>query len=108
MQKFGSGSKMNFLGLRSNQTAASSEQQPAQEIQVEASPASKLATSLDGLIAEDPFHETMSTGTQNGNSENGSFDGSSMNVNSHIDGNHLDVTEDEGWIAIPYGIRSPL
>lgn len=97
---------MNFLGLRSNQTAAS-EQQPAQEIQVEASPASKLGTSLEGLMAEDPFPETMSTETQNGNGENGSFDGSSMNINSHVDGNHLDVNEDEGWIAIPYGIPLP-
>ncbi|KAI5679085.1 hypothetical protein M9H77_10035 [Catharanthus roseus] len=91
---------MNFLGLRSNQTAAS-EQPPAQEIPVETNHDSKLATTLEGLIAEDPFPETTSE-ARNGDSENGTFMGSGVKDNSPIDGNHLDVTDDEGWIAIPY------
>lgn len=93
---------MNFLGLRSNQTAAS-EQPPAQEIPVETNHDSKLATTLEGLIAEDPFPETTSE-ARNGDSENGTFMGSGVKDNSPIDGNHLDVTDDEGWIAIPYSM----
>ncbi|XP_027097313.1 uncharacterized protein [Coffea arabica] len=98
---------MNFLGLRSNQTAASSEQSYAQEIQGDAHQRVKLATTLEGLIAEDPFPENMVAESRNGDSEvygteNGSFDHTSAKSNSHVEGTHVDVSEDEGWIAIPY------
>ncbi|KAL3501328.1 hypothetical protein ACH5RR_035777 [Cinchona calisaya] len=97
---------MNFLGLRSNQTAAS-EQPFAQEIHGDLNQAVKLATTLEGLIAEDPFPENMLDEIQNGDSEdylneNGSFDHSGGKSNSNVEGRHVDVAEDEGWITIPY------
>ncbi|KAL3511169.1 hypothetical protein ACH5RR_030570 [Cinchona calisaya] len=95
---------MNFLGPRSNQTAASSvEQSYAQEIQGEVNQQGpQLATILEGLIAEDSFPDNMLAETQNGDSENGNFDRSAAKGNSHVEGRHVDVAEDEGWIAIPY------
>ncbi|CAN4124388.1 unnamed protein product [Withania somnifera] len=48
---------MNFLMLRSNQTAAS-QHSPAREVQSETNHASKPSTTLEGLIAEEPFTES--------------------------------------------------
>ncbi|CAI9092730.1 OLC1v1028053C3 [Oldenlandia corymbosa var. corymbosa] len=97
---------MNFLGLRSNQTAASAPAS-APEIQKEVTHPLKRTATLEGLIAEDPFPDTMLAGSRNGetegyNYENGSFEHSNGKSDSHIEGGHIDVAEGEGWIAIPY------
>lgn len=89
---------MNFLLMRSNQTATA-EQPPAQKIQAETSYAAKLTSTLGGLFAEDPLLPRKSfdhdgEGDGHGN-ENGVIAGLIGK------GNHIEVAEGEGWIAIP-------
>ncbi|KAL8104762.1 uncharacterized protein LOC141677150 isoform X2 [Apium graveolens] len=90
---------MNFLNLRSLSQTASSEQQnqkSEQEIQT------KPSTTLEGLIDEDPFPPTPSSNNA-GRDMNSKF-GASFSATSNVSGleNHVDVTEDQGWITIPY------
>ncbi|CAK9172207.1 unnamed protein product [Ilex paraguariensis] len=97
---------MNFLMLRSSQTAAA-EQPSVQEFQAEANYVSKPTTTLEGLIAEDPLlqgtvieeHDRESEAYGN---ENGGLAGSNGKNTPHIVDNHKDVTEHEGFITIPY------
>ncbi|XP_031122578.1 uncharacterized protein LOC116025486 [Ipomoea triloba] len=90
---------MNFLMMRSNQTAAP-EPPPAQEIQAENNNVPKLSTSLDALIAEDPFqHPTSSENCSVEGYNHGNENGGAAGVN--VKCNHVEVTEDEGWIVIP-------
>lgn len=94
---------MNFLLLRSNQTAAPEPPPPAQEIQAEENYVPKLSTSLDGLAAEDPFQHA--TSAENGAVEgynHGNENGGAAGANGKC--NHVEVTEDEGWIVIPKSI----
>lgn len=109
--KLQSESKMNFLMLRSNQTAAS-EQPSAQEFQGQANLATKPATTLEGLIAEDLFPVTPSSDSDRERSGrfgrgNAGVVGSNANNNSSSSENHADVTEDQGWITIPYSNSLP-
>ncbi|KAI3452807.1 hypothetical protein Pfo_009470 [Paulownia fortunei] len=95
---------MNFLMLRSNNQTATQEQQPVNETQVDY--ASKRGTTLEGLISEDTFPErtysaSPNPGTDDYGNENDSVAGSSGKSNSQAD-SHMDVTEDDGWIIIPY------
>lgn len=66
----------------------------------------QTATTLEGLIAEDPFPES-STNDDGGAANNGggilneSGPASSENNCGPV-GGHSDVAEDEGWITIPY------
>ncbi|KAI3467400.1 hypothetical protein Pfo_024063 [Paulownia fortunei] len=93
---------MNFLMLRSN----NQELQSVKETQVEANYVSKAAATLEGLIAEDPFPESTPSETCNSESdelgdENGRTAVTSEKNNVQVD-SHIDVTEDDGLIIIPY------
>lgn len=97
---------MNFLMLRSN----NQELQSVKETQVEANYVTKAATTLEGLIAEDPFPESKSSETCNAErDEFGDEDGrtavSSGKDSFQVD-SHIDVTEDNGLIIIPYSMIS--
>ncbi|KAK3022919.1 hypothetical protein RJ639_046463 [Escallonia herrerae] len=107
--KIAVGGTMNFLMLRSNQTAA-----PEQQAGVGfGNDVSKSAATLEGLIAQEPFPESSSADNHDRESdgfrsENRSAGGSSVMDNSPSVENHIDVSEDEGWIAIPYSTPLPL
>uniref|UniRef100_A0A5B7B8W0 Uncharacterized protein n=1 Tax=Davidia involucrata TaxID=16924 RepID=A0A5B7B8W0_DAVIN len=96
---------MNFL-MRSTQTAVP-EQPPVQDYQTDGNYMSKHATTLEGLIAEDPFPQNSTSEDHDGETdgaggENGGvLDPSSKNDSSIVE-NHIDVTEDKGFITIPY------
>lgn len=95
---------MNFL-LRSNQTAVP-ELPPVQEFQAEAKHMSKPASTLEGLIAEDPFPVNTSASDPDGRndgvgSENSSFGGLNQKNETPMMENHIDVSEEEGWVTIP-------
>ena len=71
-------------------------------------PISKPVTTLEGLIAEDPYPNHPTNDDIEKDNE-GSVDASAVAANSglknHVSiGNHFDVTEDEGWIMIPCGM----
>lgn len=90
---------MNFL-MRSNQTAAS-EHSPAREVQSETNHAAKPSTTLEGLIAEEPFTESEKyVGDEFGNVDENLAD-SNEKTNSQFVAKHIDVKDDEGWITIP-------
>ncbi|KAF5193796.1 heat-inducible transcription repressor [Thalictrum thalictroides] len=89
---------MNFL-MRSTQPAVP-DQPTIHDLFTESRSNSKAPTTLEGLIAEDPFPQP-----QDGAKDNGvrvlscGIEGSSA---KNRVGNHSDVTEHEGWITIPY------
>ncbi|XP_068643350.1 uncharacterized protein [Aristolochia californica] len=96
---------MNFL-LRSAPPVVP-DQPPAQEVATDVTSVSKpYGNTLEGLIADDPF--TTSSKTEGGDlkkdpSEAPTDDPSTpMAKNSVPIKHHSDVTEDEGWITIPY------
>ncbi|KAJ4968697.1 hypothetical protein NE237_015398 [Protea cynaroides] len=95
---------MNFL-LRTAQPSVP-DQPAVQEIPTLPHPLPKTATTLEGLIAEDSDPPPPSN--EDGD-ESGGFSGESNGLSSRstknrfpIVENHSDVTEDEGWITIPY------
>lgn len=92
---------MNFLNLRSNSQTASSEQQKQKSDQENQT---KPSTTLEGLIDEDPFPPTPSSNNA-GRDLNSKF-GAAFSTTSNVSGleNHVDVTEDQGWITIPYSM----
>lgn len=95
---------MNFLMLRSNQTAAS-EHSPAREVQSVPNHAAKPSTTLEGLIAEEPYTESEKRdgeGDEFGNEDEDIAD-TNEKTDSQFVANHIDVKEDEGWITIPKG-----
>ncbi|XP_072988612.1 uncharacterized protein [Typha latifolia] len=94
---------MNFL-LRSGQPVV-----PELPTIPEAGPhkgvTQKPATTLEGLISEDPYPSSASG--EDGDNESNRVRGAgaavvSTSENQVSGGNHTDVTEDEGWITIPY------
>ncbi|VFQ95229.1 unnamed protein product [Cuscuta campestris] len=90
---------MNFLLMRSNQNA-SPESSPARETQADKNSVSKPSSSLEGLIAEDSFQQdTYSGDCDVGDYEHGNENGGAVGISGM--GCHIEVTEDEGWIAIP-------
>lgn len=101
---------MNFLGLRSQSTAAQvSQALPPQALPPQAQAeliSRKPTTTFEDLVAEDPFplaslvenFDGRSEGTGN---ENGAFGGSSTNNGAPVVDKHIDVSEEEGWITIP-------
>ncbi|KAK6927365.1 hypothetical protein RJ641_005956, partial [Dillenia turbinata] len=94
------GGKMNFL-LRSSQTAASESPSP-HEHPVEEPHRSKLVTTLEGLIAEDPYQQypTTEDGVRYSDQIVGGGDSVVARRNSSLIKSHSDVTQDEGWIII--------
>lgn len=90
---------MNFLLMRSNQTATA-EQPPAQKIQAETSYAAKPSSTLGGLFAEDPLLQTKSFENHDGEGD-GHGNENGVIAGSIGKGNHIEVADGEGWIAIP-------
>ncbi|XP_026421677.1 uncharacterized protein LOC113317754 isoform X1 [Papaver somniferum] len=93
---------MNFL-LRTAQTA--SPEQPGVQRHLESHSVAKTTTTLEGLIAEDPFPQIEDGDKYSdliGGGGRSSYPGSSVNNQVLTTDNHEDVTEDEGWISIPY------
>lgn len=70
-------------------------------------PISKQTSTLEGLIAEDPF-QSPSTGDDADTDSDVITDvGSSTPApTSKNQGNHTDVLEDDGWITIPYSMST--
>ncbi|KAL7586860.1 hypothetical protein Lser_V15G37643 [Lactuca serriola] len=101
---------MNFLGLRSQQTAAQvSQPLPPQPLppqaQVETSN-KKPTTTLEDLVAEDPFpfvslSDKFDGRSEGSESENGAFGGLNTKNGAPVVDKHIDVCEKEGWITIP-------
>ena len=102
---------MNFL-LRSTHHVAADlptvpEYEPHEDGQ---NPMLKRATTLEGLIAEDPF--PIASGEEDGGGRDsdaigdasGAPAGSNPEKQLPMANNHSDVAEDEGWITIPKGI----
>ncbi|XP_042517783.1 uncharacterized protein LOC122091735 [Macadamia integrifolia] len=96
---------MNFL-LRTAQPSVP-EQPAVQHPPTVSHSASKAATTLEGLIAEDPY--PTSTSNEDGDVEDNGISGESGGLSSRrtknrfpIVENHSDVSENEGWITIPY------
>ncbi|TYI46048.1 hypothetical protein E1A91_D13G078900v1 [Gossypium mustelinum] len=94
---------MNFLLLRSNQQAVP-EPPPVQEEVAESTYVSSSATSLEGLIGEDPFPEypTVENHDAETNGHLGDNAGVGSGKKSSVPENHIDVCEEDGWITIPY------
>lgn len=102
---------MNFL-LRSTHHVAA-EQPSLQEAPAETPQTSKPAVTLEGLIAEDPYPqfstvEERDEETDGIVAENGSIAGAEAKNESSVVAKHSDVSEEEGWITIPYSMASPL
>ncbi|KAF8401958.1 hypothetical protein HHK36_012909 [Tetracentron sinense] len=98
------GGAMNFL-LRTAQPVVP-DQPAVHESSTDANSMAKRVTTLEGLIAEDPYPQ-YSTG-EDGDRESDGVGGGSGSVavpsaenDSPILEKHSDVTEDEGWITIP-------
>ncbi|VFQ66714.1 unnamed protein product [Cuscuta campestris] len=91
---------MNFLLMRSNQAAAPAELPPAQKIQTDAGYAPKPGSTLGALFAEDPLLPTKSFEGHDGESD-GHGNGGGFFAASVGKGSHIEVSESEGWIAIP-------
>ncbi|XWS34040.1 hypothetical protein CRYUN_Cryun21dG0005300 [Craigia yunnanensis] len=94
---------MNFLLLRSNQQGTP-EPPPVPEEVAESTYVSKSVTTLEGLIAEDPFPEYPTV--ENHDRETNGFLGENAGLASDkyasVPDNHTDVSEEDGWITIPY------
>ena len=92
---------MNFL-MRPSHTAHVDER-PVHEISKGAQHSTKPSSTLEGLIAEESF---SNYGVDEVGGENGSVAGLSPKRDSLVQENLSDVTEEEGWITIPYSIPS--
>ena len=70
----------------------------------------KSATTLEGLIAEDPFPKSSGEEDGGGGDSDATGDASAAPADLNLEkqlpmaNNHSDVAEDEGWITIPQGI----
>lgn len=99
---------MNFL-LRSTTTqhVAAEQVSVQQESPADTSFLPKPASTLEGLIAEDPFPLYSSSDDRDGESDgvgaevSGIASSGGKNDTSVVE-NHTDVSEEEGWITIPY------
>ncbi|KAK1425933.1 hypothetical protein QVD17_21298 [Tagetes erecta] len=93
---------MNFLGLRSQSTAALPPQALPPQVQAEPNNR-KPTTTLEDLVAEDPFPLASLVESFDGGivSENGTFGGISAKNGAPVVDKHIDVCKEEGWITIP-------
>ncbi|KAL6659303.1 hypothetical protein ACP70R_003343 [Stipagrostis hirtigluma subsp. patula] len=90
---------MNFLYRTTQPAAPELPRVPEQDHPRDGSP--KPATTLEGLIAEDPYHPSASA--EDGAAHSGAGDSASLDSRSAVPpGKHADVAEDQGWITIPY------
>ena len=94
---------MNFLLLRSNQQGTP-EPPPVPEEVAESTYVSKSVTTLEGLIAEDPFPEYPTVENHDGETDGflGENAGLASDKYASVPDNHTDVSEEDGWITIPY------
>ena len=102
---------MNFL-MRSTQTAAA-EQASVHESTPEKHYIPKPTASLEALIAEDPYPLYSTVEGDDGEvdgfgGENASIAVPDAKKDSSIVAKHSDVSEEEGWITIPYSMPLPL
>ncbi|PON67495.1 heat-inducible transcription repressor [Parasponia andersonii] len=96
---------MNFL-MRSTQTAVP-EQAPVRESTAEIHHIPKPTASLEALIAEDPYPRYSLIEDHDGEADGFGGENASTAVldakkDSSIVAKHSDVSEEEGWITIPY------
>lgn len=95
---------MNFLLRTAHTPTPDLPTVPEQSADMHSS--SKPATTLEGLIAEDPFPESSTNGDGDADNTGGSFvngSGAAPSSNNHGSiGIHLDVAGEEGFITIPY------
>ncbi|KAM6558272.1 hypothetical protein CsatA_027511 [Cannabis sativa] len=102
---------MNFL-MRSTQTAAAADQVTVRESTAETHHIPKPTASLEALIADDPYRRYSALEDHDGEIENfggekGSIAVSDAKKDSTVS-KHSDVSEEEGWITIPYSMTLPL
>ncbi|XP_071691039.1 uncharacterized protein [Rutidosis leptorrhynchoides] len=100
---------MNFLGLRSQSTAAQAAHAlpPHSPLQAQTEPNyRKPSATLEDFVADDPFPLASLADTFNersdAGSETGAFGGLSTKNGAPAVDKHIDVREEEGWITIPY------
>lgn len=98
---------MNFL-MRSTQTAVA-EQLPVQESTTEKPQIPKPTASLEALIADDSYPRYSTVEDNDGEAdgfggENASIAAPDAKKDSSIVAKHSDVSEEEGWITIPYSM----
>ncbi|KAK8508178.1 hypothetical protein V6N12_025278 [Hibiscus sabdariffa] len=95
---------MNFLLSRSNQQATPEPLPPVPEEVAESISVSNSVTSLEALIAEDQFPEYPTV--ENHDAQTNGYFGENAGVGndkkSSVPENHIDVSEEDGWITIPY------
>lgn len=95
---------MNFL-LRQSQAAAAAADQPSVGTPPLSKTPPKAVTTLEGLIAEDksPLVDYLSEDHRDSlGSENGNMTSTSSQIFAPLADKHVDVMEEEGWIAIPF------
>ena len=99
---------MNFLLRTAHPVASDLHSFLEAEQQKDVPLTQKQATTLEGLIAEDPFPNSR-TKEDDGKEGDGVGDGGGETQgleNQFACGNLADVTEDEGWITIPCSMFS--
>ncbi|BBG94198.1 hypothetical protein Prudu_002423, partial [Prunus dulcis] len=93
---------MNFLMRSSHVQRVSAEQPSVPEPPADAHPTPKSATTLEGLIAEDSYPQYSTIDDHVGESEYRGENAIGANNESSVIAKHYDVSDEEGWIAIPY------
>ena len=98
---------MNFL-MRTT-TGVSAERVSIPESQADTSHRSTSGSALETLISDDPYTrystiEECDVENDEVGVENGSISGSNSKNDSPFVAKHSDVSEEEGWISIPYGM----
>uniref|UniRef100_A0A0D9Z271 RNA-binding S4 domain-containing protein n=1 Tax=Oryza glumipatula TaxID=40148 RepID=A0A0D9Z271_9ORYZ len=92
--------EMNFLYRTSQPVAPELPRIPEQDQQRDS--LQKPVTTLEGLIADDPYHPSPEDeDTDNGAVDIGGDSADADSKNSVPTGKHTDVLDDEGWITIP-------
>lgn len=98
---------MNFLLRSTHHVSSELPRIPEVEVHRDEQPVLKRATTLEGLIADDPFKKSSSEDGDRDSDGIGDTSVSPVDSNSENQlpmGNHADVAEDEGWITIPCGM----
>lgn len=97
---------MNFLLRSTHHVSPDLPRVPDVEVCRDEQPMLKRATTLEGLIADDPFQKSSSEDGDRDSDGIGDTSVAPVDSNSENQlpmGNHSDVAEDEGWITIPCG-----
>lgn len=100
---------MSFLLRTAYPVASDLRSVPEAKHQKDMQPTQEQATTLEGLIAENPFpNSPMEEENDKDDGDKGGDGGGETQglENQAAFGNLTDVTEDEGWITIPYSTSS--